>query len=184
MKKSRLFLIGSAPVLLGALTLAIAFSGPAQGSVSRPKKDELNVVKGESVALKTFTTSYIDIQFPDRLMLKTSNESKGAGIYAQYLFSDSRFGSRQQVGVTIGHLNGLNLSEVSFVRQRAIDPTKYTRLAETGTSITYKTASSDEYMTTILHDSDYVTIVASGTSDEYADLQDITEQAIRSLRWR
>lgn len=184
MKKSRLLLVGSVPLLIGAVIAVFAFNGPAQGSVNNPSKDELNVVKGESVTLKTFTTTYIDIQLPDRLLLKTSNESKGAGIYAQYLFSDSRFGSRQQVGVTIGHLNGLTLKEVPFVKQRAIDPEQYIRLAENETAVTYKTVSSDEYMTTILHGNDYLTVASSGTSDESADLQGITDQAIRSIRWR
>lgn len=158
------------------------FVGPAIGKVKT--QEGLSEVKGAQVSLKQVSTTFFTITIPSTEQLKTSNESGGEGIYAQYLYAEPAFGKGTQLGVTLAHLNEQSLEEIPFVKQRSITPDVYTRAFDSSSSISFQTQNKDEYATIWIHGSEYIAVVASGRSDNFGALKDSVDEAVRSWQWR
>jgi hypothetical protein len=182
-KKSSLLLLILVPTLAVVVGIVKFVNGPSQGSI-RSNPSTVNEVKGASVSLKKLTTSYIEVELPDNLALKTSSETGASGIYAQYMFADTRFASKEQVGLTLAHLNGQNLYEIPFVKQRSTSPGQYVEVVHTSSLVAYRSTANDEYTVIQLHGDDYLTIATTGSSNDFSSIKDITEGAISSIRWR
>ena len=173
--------VASCAAVGGIFTLKF-MGGPSVGTVKQ--QSGLSEVKGAQFSLKQVSTSYFSMSIDATQALKSSNESGGQGVYAQYLYSSPAFGDGGQLGVTLGHLNGLTLSEVPFAKQRSISPDIYMLVSQDSSSITYQTLAHDEYVTIWLHGNDYVAVAASGRADRFGSLKDAVTQAIQSWEWR
>lgn len=169
------------PIFLVAIGLFRYANTPGQGRIQ--KSQGLNEVKGEQVSYKKIQTSYFSTDILSTLMLHTSKELPG-GIYGQYLYSDPAFGQGTQIGITLGHLNGLVLAEIPFVRQRSADTETYKLVGADQQSVTYQSVAHDEYTKVWVHDGDYVAIAVSGQSQNFGDFKDMIDRAVQSWQWR
>jgi len=182
-KKKKIIGAGLASLLLvTVLSYRLLIAGPAIGEVKRTTS--LNEVKGAQLTRKQVDSTYFVTTIPSTLLVKTTIESGGGGIYAQYLYAEPAFGNGSQLGITIGHLNGMSLEEIPFIKQRLISPDVYQQVSKTSTSVTYQTNVKDEYATIWVYGSDYVAVAASGRSDSFGSLKEMVEESIRSWQWR
>lgn len=175
------------PVALVLLTVFMAlviryFNGESRGIVAN--SSGINSVKGDSIMLRTNTTSYFQFELPDNLQKKSSTEKDSGAIYGQYLYLDNTFGGTIQVAITLGHLQSQNFEELPFIKQRELSPERYALVLSAPEKRIYRSDSIGEYAVFWTRSSDYVSQVVSGGADDMPRIIDISEQAIRSWQWR
>lgn len=159
-------------------------TGPATSTSTTTSASE-NVF-GSQIQLVPYDSQYFSTQVPSTLVLKSSNENSAAPILGQYLFKHSSTALADQLGITVGVMQGA-LDEVPAVKLRLQQPDIYSQTAVPAApagAIAFSKQGTYETSVFWAVDGRYAGVAVSGSVLRQADLGEILNSVISNWQWQ
>lgn len=159
---------------------------PAESIVVSTGAQSSKVLSSENV-LVPWETSQFTSRYPSNLRIITSNEVAQGITVGQYLLGSTDLRVSDQLAVTVGKLEDLNLAELPAVKFRATHPESYEQTTLSFTppgGLAYSSVGAYEVAIFWQEDGRFAAVVASGSSVRQAELEQQLESVIKEWRWR
>lgn len=158
---------------------------PAQTSNVTPVAQTNEAVLGSETKLTSWQTSYFSTSYPSNLRIITINEVAHGMTTGQYLLGSASLSQTDQVAVTVGTLDGLQLSDVSAVkfRQQSNAYELVERSYTPPNGLVFAKTNSYEVAMFWQHDGRYAAVVVSGLESRKASLEDALRSIVTNWQW-
>lgn len=159
-------------------------NSPAQTSISSTSSQQ---VQGSQITLAPYTAQQFTTVIPSTLQVKTSTENNKSAILGQYLFTNKDSHLSDQVGITVGTMQGTDINEVSAAKLRQTQQDVYESATLDFTpSNAVAFHKKDGYETSVIwsEGSRYVAVVVSGSVLRQAELEEISRVVVTNWQWR
>ncbi len=185
MRRAAVLFVG----ILGLSSFGVFFvwsNQPSKGTSVNANQDGVEV-RGVSTTLENFEANSFFTKVPSNLKMKTKSEIPGQAILGQYLLVDKDPYVSDQLAITVGNAKNPSVSEVSPVQFRNTLPHEYEVVPTDGTfpkgSIVFVKKAGYEKSVFWVEDGRYIGIVASGSSNRAAELEQALHSAITNWSW-
>lgn len=146
-----------------------------------------NEVLASETALTTWETTYFTTAYPDNLRIITTNELAHGITTGQYLLGSTSPDKTDQLGVTVGTLDGVAFDELPAIKLRRQHINEYHTIKSSVTppgGLAFVDEEKYEVSMFWQQGNQYAAVVATGSSARQAELTQVLEAVVSNWRWR